>query len=44
MEAVFMNDSGLAWMIHGPSLPQMVGAAGEAVVFHCESAATTQMR
>ncbi len=34
----------LSWIIHESRLPQMVGAVDEAVVFHREPAATTQMR
>jgi hypothetical protein len=34
----------LAWIIHEPRLPQMQGAAYEAVVLHRECAATRQMR
>jgi hypothetical protein len=32
------------WVIHESRLPQMRGAGDEAVIIHCESAATKQMR
>jgi len=34
----------LAWIIHESRLPQMKGTGDEAVVFHCESAVTKNMR
>ena len=34
---------GITWIIHEPRLLQMRGAAREAVIFHCERAATKQM-
>jgi hypothetical protein len=35
-----LENSIFTWIIHEPRLPQIRGAGDEAVVLHCESAAT----